>query len=55
MKNIPIMATNNKNEPQDFFFWLGEDGKLEPVDKETFKQRQDEWEGERPMKEGTRD
>ena len=44
MKKVPIMTRPIDN----FYFWLGEDGELEGVDKETFEQRQKEWNGDRP-------
>ena len=30
------------------YFWLGEDGELEELNKEEFDQRQKEWKGVRP-------
>jgi len=30
------------------FFWLGSDGHLEGVDEQTFKKRQEQWDGSRP-------
>ncbi len=36
------------SEQLNFYFWLGEDGNIESVDAEGFKQKQEQWQGQRP-------
>ena len=38
------------NNADNYYFWLGEDGNVEPVSKEKFDRKQKEWQGERPKK-----
>lgn len=37
-----------KKTIDNVFFWLGEDGELEGLSEEEFKQKQKEWSGVRP-------
>ncbi len=39
------------NDPQlAFFFWLGADGEISNVSEEEFKEKQENWDGQRPSK-----
>lgn len=35
-------------EQLNFFFWLGDEGELESVSENDFKEKQEQWNGQRP-------